>query len=437
MTARVSPAPGERDRFLARLATGPLLADGAMGTLLYSRGIPQRANLDELVATRPEIIGAIHREYLEAGAELIETATFGANRIRLAAHGLADRAGALNRRGAQLAREARDVVGRDAWVGGSDRAAGRADPRAAAARRAGRPGGRPRAARRAARGRGRPVRVRDLLAPRALSWSPSTRPAGPPSLPIVAQLTFGEELQLPDGTTPAMAAAGARRGRGGRDRRQLRRRARGLRRGARGDGGRPTRPVRVDRRQPVALDHAQRRACRSGSRGSSSTPPAPSTSPGWCPRFLAAGGTVLGGCCGTTPAAHRGDAPGPGRGSRSQADRRGRRVGRRRAGHAPSRSRPPRVEAAARGAPPPTRSRPGPGRPPVRDLGRDRSARARSASSARSRRRACSRPPASTSSTSAIRRWPGSGWARWPWRSGSSTTSTSSASSTSRRATGT
>ena len=91
----------ERDRFLARLTAGPLLADGAMGTLLYSRGIPQRANLDELVDTRPEIIGAIHREYLAAGAELIETATFGANRVRLAGHGMSERAAALNRRGAQ------------------------------------------------------------------------------------------------------------------------------------------------------------------------------------------------------------------------------------------------------------------------------------------------------------------------------------------------
>src|SRR5260221_13905253 len=88
--------------FRSRLASGPLLADGAMGTLLYSRGIPQRANLDELVDTRPEIIGAIHREYLTAGAELIETATFGANRVRLAAHGMSDRAAALNRRGGPL-----------------------------------------------------------------------------------------------------------------------------------------------------------------------------------------------------------------------------------------------------------------------------------------------------------------------------------------------
>ena len=114
-------APGRdgRTRFRERLRSGPLLADGAMGTLLFSRGIPQRAVLDELVATRPDLIGAIHREYLAVGADIIETATFGANRVRLGPHGLADKAGRLARRGAQLAREARDVSGRDVLVAGS------------------------------------------------------------------------------------------------------------------------------------------------------------------------------------------------------------------------------------------------------------------------------------------------------------------------------
>ena len=118
MTA-ATPGRDARARFRERLSAGPLLADGAMGTLLFSRGIPQRAVLDELVATRPDLIGAIHREYLTVGADIIETATFGANRVRLAPHGLADKAGRLARRGAQLAREARDVSGRDVLVAGS------------------------------------------------------------------------------------------------------------------------------------------------------------------------------------------------------------------------------------------------------------------------------------------------------------------------------
>src|SRR5664279_4014253 len=105
-------APGaltERERFRIRLRRGPLLLDGAMGTLLYSRGVPQRQCLDELVLTRPELVSTIHREYIEAGADVIETNTFGANRFRLAEYGLERLAGRLNRKAAQLARAARET----------------------------------------------------------------------------------------------------------------------------------------------------------------------------------------------------------------------------------------------------------------------------------------------------------------------------------------
>src|SRR5664279_2405424 len=78
----------ERERFRIRLRRRPLLLDGAMGTLLYSRGVPQRQCLDELVLTRPELVSTIHREYIEAGADVIETNTFGANRFRLAEFGI-------------------------------------------------------------------------------------------------------------------------------------------------------------------------------------------------------------------------------------------------------------------------------------------------------------------------------------------------------------
>ena len=83
MVAGVPPLT-PRERFRARLTARPLLADGAMGTLLFSRGIPQRASLDELVESHPDIVSAIHREYVAAGADVIETDTFGANRLRLA-----------------------------------------------------------------------------------------------------------------------------------------------------------------------------------------------------------------------------------------------------------------------------------------------------------------------------------------------------------------
>src|SRR5260221_14736451 len=90
-----------------------------MATFLYSGGVPQRACLEELVVSHPEMVGAAHREYLEAGVELIETLSFGANRHRLAAWGLDGSVGDLNRRAARIAREAREVSGREALVGGS------------------------------------------------------------------------------------------------------------------------------------------------------------------------------------------------------------------------------------------------------------------------------------------------------------------------------
>jgi methionine synthase / methylenetetrahydrofolate reductase(NADPH) len=195
-----------RDRFRARLALRPILADGAMGTLLYSRGIPQRACLDELATTRPELVGAIHREYLDAGADLIETATFGANRVRLAPFGLAAQAHRLNRRAAQVAREARDVAGRDALVAGSIGPLGA--PRHA-------PGSRDEAAIRAAFRQqidGLLEGGVDLLIVETFSELDDlllavdeARQAS--DLPVVASMTFGEEIALLDGSRPADAVA--------------------------------------------------------------------------------------------------------------------------------------------------------------------------------------------------------------------------------------
>jgi hypothetical protein len=97
-----APLGSPRQRFRSRLADRPLLVDGGLGTLLFSRGVPQRTCLEELVATHPEMVGAAHREYLQAGAELIETLTFGANRQRLAAWGLEGQVNEFNRRAARL-----------------------------------------------------------------------------------------------------------------------------------------------------------------------------------------------------------------------------------------------------------------------------------------------------------------------------------------------
>src|ERR1700736_3653306 len=92
--------------FLSRLEKATVLCDGAMGTLLYSKGIFINRCYDELNCSQPELIRGIHHEYLQAGAEVIETNTFGGNSFRLARHSMADRVREINFAGAQLAREA-------------------------------------------------------------------------------------------------------------------------------------------------------------------------------------------------------------------------------------------------------------------------------------------------------------------------------------------
>jgi len=195
-----------RRAFAERLAARPLLLDGAMGTLLFSRGIPQRASLDELVDSHPDIVSAIHREYVAAGADIIETDTFGANRLRLAPYGLADRASRINRRAAQLAREAREVAGRDVLVAGS------MGPLAAPIRPE-RPDGTTMRAVIREQVEGLLEGGADLLVFETASHLDDlllavTEARALTDLPIVASMTFGEDLVAVDGTTPE-AAAGA------------------------------------------------------------------------------------------------------------------------------------------------------------------------------------------------------------------------------------
>ena len=97
--------PLEAREAVARLfAGGTVLCDGAMGSMLYGRGVFINRCYDELNVSQPELVQAVHTEYLQAGAVVIETNTFGANRIRLAQFGLEERAGELNRAGVKLAR---------------------------------------------------------------------------------------------------------------------------------------------------------------------------------------------------------------------------------------------------------------------------------------------------------------------------------------------
>jgi len=103
--------------FLERLAKAPVLCDGAMGTLLYSKGIFISQCYDEMNVSQPELIRGIHHEYLQAGAEIVETNTFGGNSFRLGRHSMADRVREINLAGATLAREAAKSF--DVWVAGS------------------------------------------------------------------------------------------------------------------------------------------------------------------------------------------------------------------------------------------------------------------------------------------------------------------------------
>ena len=395
-----APVGSPRQRFRSRLADRPLLVDGGLGTLLFSRGVPQRACLEELVTTHPEMVGAAHREYLEAGAELIETLSFGANRQRLAAWGLEGQVGALNRRAAQLAREAREVSGRDALVGGS------VGPLGPPAR------GGPVLAEAAARAAFR-EQIEGLLEGGAdlivletfsdleqlvLAVDEARRAS---DVPVIASLTFGEEL-----------AAGRRQQPGGR-------------RAPRSPRPAPTRSAStaVPGRPPVSTPSRRWALPPMASPPRSIMPNAGlsqrlegrfiyAASAEYfgtvTPRLLAAGARIVGGCCGTTPehiAAMRAALDVPSRDDAAapstETDRaRTTSTSARRTLDAP---RPPATTRRRRPASPSCS-------PPAGSSSRSRSTRrGASASSGRSRPPGSCATPASTSSTSPTRRWPGSG----------------------------
>jgi homocysteine S-methyltransferase len=284
--------PHARRAFAERIARKPLLFDGAMGTLLFGRGVPQRASLDELVESHADLIGSVHREYIQAGADVIETDTFGANRLRLAPYGLADRAGKLNRRAAQIAREARDVAGRDVLICGSVGPIGapiHGPERLPLA-----------AVREAYREQieGLLEGGVDLLLLETASDLEELligieEARSISDLPVLASMTFGEELLAMDGTTPASAAAALE--------------AAGVdgigvncgvgpevcldalaAMGPRSDG--PPRLIMPNAGLPTRVE------------GQFVYAAGPSYFAEAVPRFLAAGAQIVGGCCGTTPA---------------------------------------------------------------------------------------------------------------------------------------
>lgn len=95
-----------------------ILGDGAMGTMLYARGAPLEGSFDALNLTDPDLVRGVHLDYLLAGAELITTNTFGANRVRLGSYGLESQVRAINVDGVKIARSARETAGVPALIAG-------------------------------------------------------------------------------------------------------------------------------------------------------------------------------------------------------------------------------------------------------------------------------------------------------------------------------
>src|SRR5262245_9288078 len=102
--------------FLEALEERVLVCDGAMGTMLYAKGVFINKSFDALNVTQPDLVAEVHQEYVRAGADIVETNTFGANRIKLGSFGLADKLHAINEQGARIARHAADDR---AYVAGS------------------------------------------------------------------------------------------------------------------------------------------------------------------------------------------------------------------------------------------------------------------------------------------------------------------------------
>ena len=189
---------------LTRLKKSPILCDGAMGTLLYAKGIFINRCYDELNLSQPDLIRGVHREYLQAGAEIIETNTFGANSFRLARHGMADRVHDINLAGARLAREAAKSF--DVWVGGSVGPLGiRIEPLGKTSFEEARAAFREQIAALAEGGA-------DLLILETFGYLEELHQAilaardVNPKLPVVAQVTIDEDGNCLDGSTPEIFA---------------------------------------------------------------------------------------------------------------------------------------------------------------------------------------------------------------------------------------
>ena len=201
-------------RLAEMLASRPLLADGAMGTVLYARGVLINRCYDELNISDPALILAVHEEYLQAGAEIVETNTFGGNRFRLTRHGLGGKVHDINAAGVKLAREAVEKLkarqAGTAWVAGSVGPLGvRLEPLGKVALNEAREAFAEQIAVLTEGGAGKGVDLLIIETMPALNEAHEALKAArtvAPDVPVIVMMTVDDESNCLDGASPAHAA---------------------------------------------------------------------------------------------------------------------------------------------------------------------------------------------------------------------------------------
>jgi homocysteine S-methyltransferase len=191
--------------FLERLARGPLLADGATGTMLHSRGASLDASVEALNLAQPDWVREIHLAYIQAGAEIIQTNTFSASGLRLAEYGLGDKVRDVNFRAVRLARDAREMSGQPVWIAGSVGPLGRRARRNGALQ--------PETAEGAFREQiavlweaGADLLIFETFSDLAELTLAVQAARDATDLPVIAEMTYGNDGIAGDGATPADAA---------------------------------------------------------------------------------------------------------------------------------------------------------------------------------------------------------------------------------------
>lgn len=283
---------------LERLAQGPLLGDGAMGTQLYARGVGLDECFDALNLTRPALVQEIHLAYIGAGADIIETNTYGANRFKLATFGLEGRAREINLRGVKVAREAERLTGRAVLIAGAVGPTGRTlaplgatDPAAVRAAFAEQIG--------TLIEQGVDLLMLETMPALAeIEEAIAAARAIDAAIPIVAQLTFAADGRTPLGHTPAevvarlrglgVAVVGANCSTGPHGVLKV---ASAMLAEAGPPGGAP----------PLYISGQPNAGYPQELHGRVIYPSSPDYFAGFARDLAAAGGRLIGGCCGTTP----------------------------------------------------------------------------------------------------------------------------------------